>query len=200
MFDENWEFKTVSSNIAKPVFIKPVGNELFIAAENGVYKTDKDVNILASYTSSGAGYRGIFFLQATGHVVVANYLRNTIEIFYRNLTYITNIPIPTMPYSFGEYEGNMFVGTKTGQIIVINNYQITKTYITGCTSYLTSFIIDPEGYLLYFCYDNYGVYLYHTNGTDIGKSIKTPTTSENIRIDSKGRLIVSSYDGINIYY
>ena len=184
MFDENWEFKTVSSNIAKPVFIKPVGNELFIAAENGVYKTDKDVNILASYTSSGAGYRGIFYLKATDHVVVANTASNRIEIFYRNLTYITNIPIPTMPYSFGEYEGNMFVGTSTGQIIVINNnYQIIKTYITGCTSYILSFIIDPEGYLLYFCDSNFGVYLYHTNGTDMGKPIKTATSSENIRID-----------------
>ncbi len=200
MFDENWEFKTVSSNIANPALIKPVGNEIFIAAENGVYKTDKNVNILASYTSSGAGYRGIFFLQATNIVVVASYLRNRIEIFDRNLIYITNIPIPTMPYSFGEYEGKMFVGTSTGQIIVINNYQIIKTYITGCTSYISSFIIDPEGYLLYFCYNNYGVYLYHTNGTDMGKSIKTSTSSENIRIDSKGRLIVSSPDGINIYY
>jgi hypothetical protein len=63
-------------------------------------------------------------------------------------------------------------------------------------------MIDNDGYIIIVCNSSNAAYIYHTNGTNTGKNIGTTTSVVPfyINFDTRGRLIISSANQIDIYY
>ena len=92
LFDEYWQFKTFKTINDSLYFIKAVGNELYISGDNGFYKTDENINIIATYSSSGAYYRGIYYNETSDllYVTLSGSIFK-IRVFNRNLTFLRAI-------------------------------------------------------------------------------------------------------------
>jgi hypothetical protein len=200
MFDEYWQYKT-SVLIGKFAYAIKIDKTLYITGNENIQKRDQNLNLIKQFNKTGVTYRGIYFNKTNDLIYVGISAANqTIDIFDRNLTLIGNINTRGYnPYSIAEYDRKMYVGTLEGSILVIENGAIIHSFTTVCLS-ISSIMIDSYGYMLVLSrYSNF-VYLYHTNGTNLGKEISTLNESWFINFDSNGRLIKTSKYEINIYY
>jgi DNA-binding beta-propeller fold protein YncE len=202
VFDENWEYqKNISFANNSLAYAIEIENELYITGNHAVYKTDKSLNIINAFYNTGLStYRGIYYNKTSDLIYVADFTTYyCISVFNRNLTFIESINIGYKPYGLADYDEKLFVGTMNGTILVIQNKIVIKTFSTICNA-ISSLLIDNDGYMIIACYSPNAAYIYHTNGTNTGKQIKTGGVPMFINFDSKGRLIISSTSRINIYY
>ena len=93
----------------------------------------------------------------------------------------------------------MYVCTLEGSILVIENGAIIRSFTTVFGN-INSIMVDTYGNMLVLSRTNSAVYLYHTNGTNLGTPLSTSSSPTFISFDSKGRLIIVSQDDIKIYY
>jgi hypothetical protein len=98
------------------------------------------------------------------------------------------------------YKTELFVGTFTGQILVIQNKTITKVYNICISHYASSIQIDDNGYMNIACYQETQTFLYQINGTYMKVSKLITSGTYGMKIDSKGRWITTSAKELNIYY
>ncbi len=204
MFDENWQF-LISKSFFKVAYMATIKNELYLTGDSAVYKTDRNLNVLQTFTYTGAGYRGIYYDTTSDTFYVAAYKLNKIHILDRNLTLIDSIDVnPYVPYSISENEGRFYVGNidSTGDVLVIENKLIIYTFkgCNGQSSYIYSMLIDADGYMFTVCRTLNTIYLNHINGTYMGKSIATQSNPSCIYLDTKGRYIFNSFQHIDIYH
>jgi hypothetical protein len=199
-FNEIWEF--LSNKTLAGYYIKLVDNEFFLSVDSGIVKTDKDLNIIKTF-SSGNYYRGLYYNETSKNIFVARWSAYIIEKFDLNLTLLDSISTGSNdPYGLNGYKNELFVGTANGQILVIQNKTITKVYNTLCSGERTSsFLFDNNGYISIQCYAGIaGSHIYHINGTYMNISLPTATSNFGMKIDSKGRLIATSANELNIFY
>ncbi len=118
-----------------------LGDEIFIAGDNAVYRADRNMNPLQTYTSWGSGYRGIYYEERSEIFYVCNGYSYNIDVLSRNLTFVDSINVwPNRPYSIIGHNGRLYVGNTdySGRVLVIENKVIIYT-IKGCNGY-SSFI------------------------------------------------------------
>ncbi len=199
-FNENWEYLS-NKTFVKGCFIKLVENEFFISAGSGIIKTDKDLNIIKTF-SSGIAYRGLYYNETSKKFFVVGWGAYKIEIFDLNLTLLDSISTGSNdPFGLNGYKNELFVGTMTGNILVIQNKTITKVYNTLCSSdRINSFLFDNNGYMSIQCFIGTASHIYHINGSYMNISLSTATLNFGMKIDSKGRLILTSATELNIFY
>ncbi len=77
--------------IYRPYLILSINDELFITAYNGIYKTDNSLNLVESYIKTKASYRGIYHNSTSDILYIASLYSNMIDLFYRNLSFISSI-------------------------------------------------------------------------------------------------------------
>jgi hypothetical protein len=79
---------------SKPNYIVNVNSSLYITGENNIWKTDKYLNILKTFTSSGANYRGILYNCTENLIYLAPYTncRNS-TVFYLIVLLRTEIKV-----------------------------------------------------------------------------------------------------------
>jgi hypothetical protein len=201
IFNENWEYKKSSSNIIRPAFIKVINDEVFITADGGVYKTDKNVNIMLSYLSSGMKFRGIYY-NVTSDLIYVDADNLKIFVFNRNLGLLSSLDtIGYNPYAIIGYNGKLVVGTTNGIILIVENGAVTTILVTVC-SFISSLLIDDDGYMFVLCRYPNQLCAYHINGTYFGNVSTTFATDDLtfISFESKGHLIIISFSQINIYF
>jgi hypothetical protein len=198
-FNENWEYLSIKAIAG--CFIKLVENEFFLSSDSGILKTDKDLNIIKTF-SSGTIYRGLYYNESSKKIFGVKRDANLIEILNQNLTLLDSISTGSyIPFGLNEYKNELFVGTMTGQILVIQNKTITKVYNTLCSGdRTTSFLFDNNGYMSVQCAGGTASHIYHINGTYMNISLSTATANYGMKIDSKGRLIATSANELNIFY
>jgi hypothetical protein len=201
VFDENWEYqKNISFVNDSLAYAIEIENEIYLTGDHAVYKTDKSLNIINAFYNNGSEYRGIYYNKTSDLIYVADFtIFYCISVFNRNLTLIESINIGNKPYGLADYDDKLFVGTMNGTILVIQNKIVINTYSTIC-NYITSLLVDNDGYIIIACVSPQSAYIYHTNGTNTGKKITTYGNPQFINFDSKGRLIISSTGQFNIYY
>jgi hypothetical protein len=202
VYDENWEYqKNISFANNSLAYAIEIENELYLTGDDALYITDKSLNIINAFYNNGSGYRGIYYNKTSDLIYVAEQNFCSISIFNRSLELIEKIDIGYKPFALAEYGNKLFVGTRNGTVLVIYNKTVINTYITNC-NFITSLLIDNDGYIIIACNSPNAAYIYHTNGTNTGKNIGTTTSVVPfyINFDTKGRLIISSSSQIDIYY
>jgi hypothetical protein len=200
MFNGSWIYQTFKS-FTKPTYLKAIENELFISGDNYFCKTDKNLNVIKTYSNLAVRYRGIYYNQTSSNLVVTGFQSNQILFFDRNLTLLNSVSTNTYnPYGINGFKNELFVGTTTGVILVLENSVITKIYNIMCSGIIDSLIIDNVGFMAAACYGNSFAILYHTNGTNLNFSKQTVSPLQEIKIDSRERLLINSNHELNLYY
>ena len=204
LFDEYWQFKTFKTINDTLNYIKAIGKELYISGDNGFYKTDQNINILLNYSNNKSFHRGIYYNETSDLLYVSlSGSAFKIRVFNRNLTLMRTIATSNfVPYSLNSYMNTLFVGTKNGSVLVLENETIKTVYNDVCeqTSTVSSILIDEFGYMAVTCYQINMVHLYNVNGANMNISIPTAARPFNIAIDSHGRLIINTPNELDIYY
>jgi hypothetical protein len=183
-----------------PSSIITINNEFFTTATIGIYKLDNALNLIESYIRTDANYRGIYYNYTADILYVASFNSKRIDLFYRNLSFISSISLTNGPYALTEKNGKLYVGIDGGLISVVENNLVVKNITTMCISYIRSIVIDTNELMAVLCNSDNTLYLYTTNGSYTGISMTTPLSSRFISYDLNGYFIISNANQINIFY
>ncbi len=198
MFNKNWEFLNIK-NLAKPVYMEIVDNELYITGDHNIYKTDKNVNLIKTFTNTGAGYRGIYYNKTNNIFYIAAEFLFKIDIFDRNLTLLFSISTGALnPYSMHVYNDQLIIGSTNGIVFFVQNDAILKNFSTLCAQHNMVFA-DQFGYFAIACFQTSIAYIYHVNGTYMNIMMSTALQPTHMRFDMKGQFIVDTVNEIEIY-
>ena len=197
IFDSNWQYLTFQS-LDAPSYMITVNNNLYISSDNNVFKTDKYLNIISQYNSVAAGYLGLYYNSSSNTIYVAGYNKYAIDVFDLNLNLVDSISTSNYyPVSIHGYKNYIYVGTGTGELIVIENKVINQTF-SVCTVTLLSIQIDDYGYMAFSC-DQTAYLYYSANLSYTGMNTTYDVQPKFINFDSNGRFIVVSDYQIDIY-
>jgi hypothetical protein len=185
--------------IFQPYSIISISNEFFITAFNGIYKSDKYLNLVNSYIKIGASYVSIYHNSTSDILYIASNTFNRIDLFYHNLSFISSINFTNQPNALTEKSGKLYVGLYGGVISVIENNLVVKTITTLCTYWINSIIIDTNELMAVLCYTDDMLYLYSTNGSYTGKNMNYPLY-KFMNYDLNGHFILAGESQIDIYY
>ena len=161
------------------------------------------LNILIQYNAIGNSpqYKGIYYNSTNDFIYVAAFSFKTIDVFNLNIKLSYNIStLAYSPWSITAFNSQLYVGTYTGTILVIEKRMIKYTF-NGCNGYsfLLSYILfDSCGLMATSC-DNNQLYLYDSNGRYLNTSYPTPNNPSYIGHDSKGRFVQVSQQQISVY-
>ena len=202
IFNESWSYVT-SEYFYRPAYFTTIGNSLYATGEQNIWKLDSNLNILIQYNAIGTSplYRGIYFNSTNDFIYVAAYYFYAINVF--NLNIDLSYKISTLaysPFSITAFNNQLYVGTDTGTILVIENKVIKDTF-TGCNGnsvLLTYILFDSCGLMATSCYTNQSS-LYDLNGRYLKTIYPTLAYPTYIGYDSKGHFIRISKSEMNIY-
>jgi hypothetical protein len=199
-YSSDWEYLGIApTTITWPVFIKTIDNDIYVAADNNVFKTDKNLTVVNSINFHANHFRGIYHDQSTDSIYVAAYNSELIFIFNRDLALLQTLSTSgNRPLALAGYQNKIYVGTMNHTILVLQNNIIASSLNTVC-EIISSLLIDDYGTMLVLCRSPIMLYFYNVNGTMIGSSpVSGDVTYMNF--DSKGRFIINSFYQFNIYY
>ncbi len=200
LYNRNWTYLTyITMPIYNPISIQSINNELYITAQDGIFKTDKSLNLVKSYNRTGAYYSSIYHNSTCDILYVTNFGFNRIDLFYRNLSFISSINLTSQSFAITEKKGKIYVGINDGVISVIENNLVVKNIATLCTGWITSIVFDTNDLMAVLCFSYNILYLYTINSTYTGKYIATPTYPRFMSYDLNGRFIIAGQYQINLY-
>jgi hypothetical protein len=201
LYNRNWtylSYKTMPINY--PISIIFINNEIFITGYDGIYKTYNSLNIVGYYNRTGAAYRRFYYNSTSDILYVSSYNYNRIDLFYRNLSFISSISLTHKSWALTEKNGKLYVGLDDGSISVVENNLVVENITTLCTGWITSILIDANDLMAVLCHSNSTLYLYSTNGSYTGKSMTTSLSPRFISYDFNGYFIIAGESQINLYY
>jgi hypothetical protein len=201
LLNDNYGYIT-KKPFSNPSYIVNVNSSLYITGDSNIWKTDKHLNILTTYTSTTiANYRGIFFNCTEGLIYGAPYAYTYFQVFDLNLALHDNISVsPHNPRSFAEYNNELYVGTNVNLVLVLVNKSIIRSFTACSSAVISSMIFDKFGLMVIACRENNLVKLFHSNGTYTTKNLATTLNVLNVRFDTKGHFVISLSTQLNIYF
>ena len=203
ILNDSWSyitFKTFSS----PAYMISICNSLYMTGDTNLWKLDGNLNVLIQYNTTGSpAYRGQYYNSTNCLLYVAPQLLTEIHVFNINLIFSNKISTsPYQPWSITGNNNQMYVGTKNGTILVIQNEVILNRF-NGCDGniiWTTSILFDENDYFATSCFNTINtLYLILANETYIGKKITTQMSTYYIGFDSKGHFMQISSNQITIY-
>ncbi len=205
ILNDDWSFVSYKK-FNYPACMITIGSSIYMTGQSNIWKLDEDLNILIQYNSTNgtsSKYRGISYNSKTGFIFVAPISLTEIQVFDLNLQYSHNISVsPYKPYFIIEYNNKIYVGTRNGTIIVIQNEVIINQF-DGCNEanvQLSFIFFDQYGYMARICSESTNkLFFYNSNGTYTGTSLSTPVNPRCIGFDTKGRFFLISHYQIIIY-
>ena len=187
--------------LSKLVSIKAIRNQLYIAGEDGFYHLDINMNTVKTFSNPAAGYRRIYYNQTNGQIYVAGFILRRIDVFDLNLTFLKSISTNNMSvYVLTGYLNSIYVGTSSGDILVIQNENVIFTYFSVCNNLLVTLKFDTNGYMYALCYSPDNILkVFYINGANTGISLYA-LNALTVSIDSKGRMVIFRDSALDIYY
>ena len=198
LLDENYEFIS-EKTFPVPNYMVTVNLSLYITGDNNIWKTDKYLNVLITYSES-AYYNGIYFNSTEYSIYVAPFANAYFKVFDLDLNPQYTVSLsPYTPFSLAEYNNELFVGTVQGSVLVIVNKAIIRIFMVCSSNYITSIVFDNCGFMAISCYSNSFVNLYYYNGTFTDKTISTAPIPMYLGFDSNGYFVILSKYQTSIY-
>lgn len=202
VFNSNWIYQ-YSISIAQPMDFKIVGNYMYVI-QGGLLKRYVFLNNSLVFDSLSYDLGGTLldleYDSKNNILIVAK--GDYIYTFNPNLVLQSSVLAPNSVRSIGVFNNKYYIGTTFRYTVVIDNNIITNRYNNTCLGsfWITSVIFDQNGYMLVSCRDEKKLYLHHANGTYIGVSLQTTIKPLSAEFDTKGRLVVVGFGGIEIFY
>lgn len=125
--------------------------------------------------------------------------------FNRNLQNITFASIGDTSKGLAFYNNKAYIGlfySTPMKIRVMQNNILIANYPLDCPTELSvnSISFDSYGNILVPCFSDQRILLYYPNGTYTKNYLQTNVRPTEVKLDSKGRLIVVGNKGIEIFY
>jgi hypothetical protein len=200
LLDDNYDYVT-NKTFIHPAYMLTINSNLYITGYSSIWKTDKYLNVLETYTSTGANYRGIYFNSTENLIYIADSYNSDFLIFNMNLSLEYKVSVsPYYPYSFSEYNNELYIGTTSNMVIVVDNKVIIRNF-SACSGSTLNFIYSNNfGLMAINCETINEINFYYSNGTYTGKSLATFQKPVYVGFDSKGRFVIILKNQISIYY
>jgi len=184
-----------------------------------VYVTDFDLKLLFSYSAQNKMLPFIYFDEKTR--LVYTHGQFSLDVLYENFTRFDSIELSfcngyKFLASFNEsfYLSCLLSYSDTGSIVVLDRKtkKLINTFGSNLCNLATSnktfistrFSVDSMRNIVFACmYDDYTYFnmnLIDSTGKRIGEPIPTESFNSGVLLDSKGRLVVGSSDGLWFYY
>ena len=202
LYDSNWVYKSTFSmpNINYGI---AVANSFYLFTDAG----NNDRLIKTSFTSStvlysiGSGYRGLYYDSVGSRIIAANCDNNFVAIYDLNFGILGAPSISNCPHGVTVYNSKIYVALwNNGNVAVISNYIVEKTFSTVCPGSLSRISVDPFAYFALPCYNNNQVYIYYTDNMQYtNKSIGFASAVSDARLDTNNRLVLSGVTNVAIY-
>jgi hypothetical protein len=107
---------------------------------------------------------------------------------------------PNIPYSFSEYNNELYAASINGIVLVLVNKLIIRSF-TACSTHVLNYIFSYNfDFMAISCETISQINFYYSTGTYTGKSLATPLNPMYVGFDSKGRLVIISQNQISIHY
>ena len=208
-FDQNWIFNRtyIAPNITCRC-LKYILGYFFITSNYYLYKTDSNFNVNSRNTKGGAGaglaayyYWGIYYDNASSLIYVVSHINNIIDVFNTSLAFQLSLSLaPYSPRSINQFNGNLYVGLSSSQVLVLKNNTISSTYNISLCTFISSICFDIIGNMAITCYYNNSITPYNYEGVYQNKSISINTSHYFYIVDSMQRMVLISDYSIGIYY
>ncbi len=197
VFDDNWNIATTIS-FPNPAYVITIGCHLYITGRFSVWKVDAQLNVLKAYNITGLPwFRGLYYNPINQLIYTVAYNLNSMQWFDLNLNFNGTISLPLKPWSIAGFSNQIFVGTTSGDILLIMNSIIVDKF-NACNTRVNSILLDQFSNMITAC-DNSQVFLFFSNGTSRNQYISL-SVPEYTGFDSKSRFVVVSYwYGVYIY-
>jgi hypothetical protein len=201
LLNDNYGYVT-KKPFSNPSYIINVNSSLYITGDSNIWKTDKYLNILVTYsTTTVHNYDGILFNCTDNLIYAAPYTYTYFQVFDLNLALRNSVSVsPHNPRSLAEYNNELYVGTLADFVLVVVNKAIIRSFIACSASRISSMVFDEFGLMAIACRDNNLVKLFYSNGTFTTKSLATTLKVLNVRFDTKGRFAISLTTQMVIYF
>jgi hypothetical protein len=201
LLNDNYDYLT-KKTFSKPNYIVNVNSSLYITGDVNIWKTDKYLNILITYSSSGPKYQGILYNCTENLIYVAPYTNTYLQVFDLNLNlYSSTISVsPHFPFSLAENNNELYVGTTEKIVLVVVNKAIIRSFTACIADFISSMVFDKFGLMAIACKDDMKVKLFYPSGTYTFMNFATSEKVNDVRSDSKGRFVVSLINGLRIYF
>jgi hypothetical protein len=199
LLNDNYAYVTMETFTA-PNYMITVNSSLYVTGDHNIWKTDKYLNKLITYDCPIAWYRGIYFNSTENLIYAARSSLTYFELFDLNLNFLSTVSIsPYKPFSFSEFNNELYIGTSRSSVIVVVNKIIIRIF-PSCST-VSSIVFDDCGLMATSCFIfNYND-LYYSNETYANKSLITPPGYPvYVGFDSKGRYVQISTEQISIFY
>jgi hypothetical protein len=209
IFNQNWNYINNTDLLANSYTMKYIGGYFYITSDTIFYKTDMNFVVLASSTNPEYDvYRQIYYDSSSSKFYVGTYHSKYISIFDTSCSLIDTISLAVYNYeTFGinYFNGYFYVGVVNSNKIIklLINGTITSEYETIClSSYLqiASITIDSFGYLAVTCNADGKILLLDYNLNYLNQYLITSNGPHVTSIDSYGRFVIMTGDGLEIYY
>jgi hypothetical protein len=146
LLNDNYE-NVADKKFSSPAYMVTFNSNLYITGYSSIWKTDKYLNVLQSFTSTGANYRGIYFNSRENLVTIADTDttgKTDFQIFDMNLSlnYTANLS-SNYPYFFSEYNNELYIGTTSNIVLVVVNKLIIRN-VTACSGQVLNYIQWPQ--------------------------------------------------------
>ena len=203
IYNNYWQYQTYKNlPYPYPYHFIYVSGYFYIVDNSYAYKADTNFNVVGT-PYAGGSYRGVAY--ANSLIYAANEPLKQVHVF--SITSFTNYQyyLNTSPYSANGvtyYNGKVYVGCSSGVIMVFTTFTSGSTFSssfqTACSTYIMSISADVSGYLGISCLGGYA-YAYTTSGT-LQNTLSGVGQCSSILLDYMGRLILTGYNGIYIYF
>ena len=201
LLNDNYDYVT-KQTFSKPNCIVNVNSSLYKTGDQNIWKTDKFLNLLITYSSSSHKYQGILYNCTEYLIYVAPYTNTYLQVFDLNLNlYSSTISVSShFPFSLAENNNELYVGTTGKIVLVVVNKAIIRSFTACIADFISSMVFDKFGLMAIACRDDKMVKLFHSNGTYTSKDLATSEKVHDVRFDSKGRFVVSLDKELRIYF
>lgn len=202
-FDINWR---IMSNIPATGlrYLKAAGNYMFATSDGFLSKYDANLTMPSiSYINASCVF-GLEYVPMHDAIAVLRPCSNQTFILNSTFSLIQSVSLPSIPYSVAAINDVLYIGTQNSEILIIEDLVYTKKYTNVCQSStkVTSIYFDKYGYMLVSCFEDNSIRLYTVNGEYTGYYLNTSGNPYSVKLDSKGRLVVTCVNNsvIDIFY
>ena len=209
MYNDQWVYQTYATFPFSLSYMTGIGPYLYITFNNEVIKINESMAILATYSYTGAWYRGIVY--SNNFLYVASVTLKRVDVFDPiNLIFQRSICTGTNNewYSIAAYGNTLYVASYFQMMIYTNEVYAGTTYpassnICG-TNVLESLLVDSFGVIALSC-SNYQLLAFSWNGQTLSSVssislIGIGGYSFQIGVDSNNRLILVGDQQVSILY
>lgn len=199
IFDKNWILQRNISMINQSLYMSAVDDAfLFISENNRFCKANLNGTIILCFNRGNSSFRSSYYNFTSQTISVVSYSNRSILTFDKNLNLIEVIQLNYVFHGINAYFNDFILSDSAGRIIVLRNKVVINTFQTLCTSTVTQIYVNKNGLITVPCFGNQTLFLYHVNGSYMGKKVSVPDSPIFLSCDLNGNIAVVAFSNIYI--